>query len=475
MAAEPSNPSYKDERSTEPYNEDKVSSPEMLKRLRKEHRMFQGDWSHLERLVRNLDADKATADLETEKRLDEWNKWADSLQGQKPREFIHLEGAELMGAHLEEAWLQGAHLEGAELNNANLKRAKLWRAQLERAELVRANLEGVDLRLANLKQAKLNNANLERANLWRAQFERANLWRAQLERANLWRAQLEQAKLARASLEGAELSNANLEGANLYHAHLEGANLYHAHLEGAELLEANFEKADLRLVSGLRFDDNSVFRARIEGNAKDPWSVLRRSYTGPWFFVHLLLLIAFFSPYIGKFLYLSGLSQAQKYVINRAELLEGGLIEAENRFNETAYDHAMHAPWLPDVADAACEYRASVIDAWKEDLDRNFKNTGAIWVLLGWTSGYLTIVLGAIVVAYNACRAFLTLRVSSLRDAEERSHVTPGLREYENLYRIHQWARVFLWFAALSTLWSIGRWAIMTEVFVPIKELSNTV
>ena len=38
--------------------------------------------------------------------------------------------------------------------------------------------------------------------------------------------------------------------------------------------------------------------------------------------------------------------------------------------------------------------------------------------------------LGLIVVGYNGLRAVLTLRVSMLRDAEERSFVSPRLAEY---------------------------------------------
>lgn len=47
MTAEAENPSCRDERSTAPYNADKVSTPEMLEHLQKKHPDFKGDWSQL--------------------------------------------------------------------------------------------------------------------------------------------------------------------------------------------------------------------------------------------------------------------------------------------------------------------------------------------------------------------------------------------------------------------------------------------
>lgn len=325
------NPSFKAERSTEPCNEDKVSSAEVLARLRKEHPDFKGDWSHLERLVRQLDEDAAEEGMKAEDRLTVWNQWSNRALFSEPREYVHLEGASLADAHL--------------------------------------------------------------------------------------------------------------EGASLILAHLEGASLEEAHLEGAHIRLANLDLADLTSVNGLRFNENRVHRARIPGNAKDPWSVLRRGYTGPWFFVHLLLLTMFFTPYVAKIFYLSAVSDAHMLIERKAETLADELSEYDTlkRFYDTQ-------------------------TARFEDAHERKR---AVWVLIGWTESWWSFGMAMVIVLYNAMRGFLTLKVSSLRDAEERSEITPRLDEYWRLFQIHRVARVIVHAAVAFVLWNAGSWIWSTWLWVP--------
>lgn len=99
------NPSLKDERSEQPYNEQKARDAfgdafvDMLKA--KQHE-FRGDWWQLAKLVTNLEADKKTPDINPGDRLKDWNTW----RANNNDENIHLEGATLVEAHLEGANLQ---------------------------------------------------------------------------------------------------------------------------------------------------------------------------------------------------------------------------------------------------------------------------------------------------------------------------------------------------------------------------------
>jgi len=406
----------------------------MLERLRAKHPAFKGDWSHLERLVRILEADESRPELKPKERLAEWNDWLQGARGHDA--IVHLEGANLYAAYLEGANLRGAHLEGAYLVAACLVGANLCGAHLEGAYLSDARLEGTDLIGAHL------------------------------EGAHLVRADLEGARLADAHLEGAYAGLACLEGADLCGAHLEGANLGYAYLEGAILNEAVLDQADVRSARALRFDGNSVFRVRIEGDAKDAWSVLRRKYTGPWFFVHLLLLVAFFTPYAAKFLYLSALSRAQDYGVERARGLESQFKDFEHQLAEIAEKHEHTDPWLPRLTQAVSKLRQTASATLQDDLNSRFIHKRAVWVLVGWAEGWWAFVMASIVVMYNLCRGILTLRVSALRDAEERSQVTPMHKEYWPLYRIHRVAK-WLLFAALSvTAANIGYWVWTTRVYV---------
>ena len=170
------------------------------------------------------------------------------------------------------------------------------------------------------------------------------------------------------------------------------------------MYRANLEQADVRAATGLLFDENRVVGMRIEGSAPDPWSVLRRNYTGPWFFIHLMLLGVFFAPYVAKALYLDVTSRSQEWLVEEFETLETR---------------------LPDV---------EVLRDYGEELKRRFRDElvqrPAWWVLLGVHKGVVPLLFALVVIFYNALRAYLTLSVSSLRDAEERSSTTPRLAEY---------------------------------------------
>ncbi len=228
----------------------------------------------------------------------------------------------------------------------------------------------------------------EHNGLIKVHLENAMLFSAHLENAHLWNAHLE---------------NANLERAHLENAHLENAHLERAHLENAKLYKANLDKADVHGATGLVFDHNQVDRLLIRGDAPDPWSVLRREYTGPWFFFHLILLILFLLPYVGKTLFFTWESKA----VERIETL------AENSVEN-----------IPESISPVKDYFQQQLDRWNK-----IPKVSAFWPLLGCPSGW-AISLTIFLIIYNGLRFILTTHVSLLRDAEERSKITPDKKEY---------------------------------------------
>lgn len=321
---------------------------------------FNGDWWLYAMLIRCAAAAKRRDPKgEDKNRLAAWKEVTDGLSAQGVR--VHLECADLTGAALRRVDLSGAHLEGARMANARLQRARLFWTHLDRAKMNRAHLEHAVLYGAHLGHAELLEAHLEHAVLFGANLGHANLREAMLGHANL--------------------REARLEHASLIYAHLEHTSLFWAHLEHAAFKESDLTGANLRFAQGLRFDNCVIRDIHIEGNAGDPWSVLRRSYSGPWFFFHLLFLLAFLAPYIGRAFALSATSDATGLIADR---LPGGEL-----------------PTIP---------------AWR--------------VLVGLHEAWWVFALAIVLFLYNVLRAVLTFQVGMLRDAEERSGRSPGLHEY---------------------------------------------
>lgn len=241
-----------------------------------------------------------------------------------------LEGADLSGANLKFADLTHTRLADANLGGADLLRARFNHADLRRADLHSANLEGAQLNHAELSEAKLIEANLKQAALRESHLAAADLTRADLTDATLPQAIMPNARLndakltgadltgvdlssacltsadlGRATLSGASLGSADLSKANLRRARAKGAdcrdaNLKRAKLTGADLIGARFEGADLRYCVGLRLDGQNIKRARFSRSQREPYCILRRTYTGARQTVILCILAVLVLPYLFK-------------------------------------------------------------------------------------------------------------------------------------------------------------------------------
>lgn len=367
----PDSPARVDDIPSEPFNEEWAREDfgdDFVKELIRGNSIdgrvkFRGDWWVLAMLVRCAELALARdPEANVLNRFIEWVSFKQQLQNHGVH--IHLEHAVLYSARLEHADLRKAHLEYANLEDSRLRNADLFGARLEYTKLNWAHLEHADLGGAHLEDADLSYAHLEDADL-----------------------------------RGASLYQSNLVGARLDRANMQGSRLEHAVLSNVSLTGA-----DVRRATGLRFDSSLIRGLHIEGNAPDPWSVLRRSYSGPWFFIHATFLLAFILPYIGKVLALTAADHARQSM----------------GFVESTLPSFVHVEEIP---------------AWR--------------VLVGLERGWWVPVLGLILLVYNAIRGVLTVRVGMLRDAEERAGISPGLREYMGSQELEE-ESILRWLANLA-------------------------
>ncbi len=68
------------------------------------------------------------------------------------------------------------------------------------------------------------------------------------------------------------------------------------------------------------------------------------------------------------------------------------------------------------------------------------------------------------VLLYNILRAWLTYKVSLLRDAEERSGYSPRWSDYGWLYWLHQPARMLFLMASIAFVFNAWHWLTETVV-----------
>ncbi|MEM8971101.1 MAG: pentapeptide repeat-containing protein [Pseudomonadota bacterium] len=349
------------------------------------------------------------------------------------------------------------NLSDADLSDADLSDADFMPADLSGANLIAADLSGADLSGANLSGANLSGANLSGVDLCRTNLSGANLHRANISDADLMGADLSGANLIAADLSGADLSATELSSANLRAANLSRAILQLANLSGAELKRANLESCDLRGSWGMEVDDNYIHHANFGPNAYDKWSILRRTYTGPNMVINLLFVALFFAPLMLRASGLGALSEIQ------AEALVDSGVIGQSPVETCARTGLMENP-IATGETIACRTRF----VWE--------------IMLGSESPFhpymtwLTIVL----IGYQTLRYWVTVRVSMMRDVEERSGVSPEyfslgdvrrsevtsprrltrnkrflgdyLGSYSFLYRIHQILTVVFWIAATTFL-----------------------
>jgi hypothetical protein len=264
--------------------------------------------------------------------------------------------------------------------------------------------------------------------------------------------------------------SAGTASASSWPSNLTDAKLIGADLRGAKLHRAILDGADLRAAQGVMVDENSVYRTQFNNRAgivwrvffifarfmawvgtklrlgseaelaqmrkrqelEDSWSSLRRTYTGANFFISLLFLASFSMPYVAKAVFFSEVGSAESALIRK-------------------FDAAPPPPQSGQESTPASKTPAA---------DALTRRTYPVWqILLGIDSGnYAWTMLICLLIVYNGLKWFLTTSIAPMRDAEERSHVTPALPEYRVFLSLHRVVSLLYWVSfatAAYTAWTM--------------------
>lgn len=444
---------------------------------------------------------------------DVWNEWRKNHPDAKPDlSNVLLTGAQLSRANLSDANFTNTNLAGASLDDAILINADLSRAVLNGASLTGTNLcsasltgaelTGVDLSGADLSGAKLEESDLSGAKLENADLNGAYLTDANFSNANFAGANLVNALVSAAKLNGANLNGAMLNGADFSGADLTGAHLSHADLTGALLTHANLSDANLRDAKSFRLDDTFVRSTSFDAKSKDPWSVLRRKYTGPMFLFHVIFLMVFLGVYMARAMIWVGVNLAQESL----EIAQGSLeIAQQEIILQTNVAATMNAQALSDLQEdvrklweerdldqdalqavtevIAASITPSGVQPAADETNRLVKTINYItpclqpecqpkqpvWrVLLRLEDGPIASGLAVALIVYNLLRWWLTSSVGLLRDAEERSGYSPRYADYKWPYMAHTFVMWPLFMVAIAALLYNGYLVLFqTTVILP--------
>lgn len=177
---------------------------------------------------------------------------------------------------------------------------------------------------------------------------------------------------------------------------------------------ADLEGANLEHTKGLILDSTPIRNAKFSPRASDPWSQLRRAYTGPRLVFTLLFLVAFFTPYVLKTFVWVSVNRVQEELKQHIEDIRDRVEALESK------EHPAAGPLA-----VALE---AVADRLPQDNDVRWQ-TKSVWKLvLGMDKKWWYWVTAIALLLYNLVRAVLTWFVAPMRDAEERSGVSPAYR-----------------------------------------------
>ncbi len=250
-------------------------------------------------------------------------------------------------------------------------------------------ISGIDLshsllRGANFSGALCRNANFSGSSFQDANFSEANFYNAIFSDVECQHANFSGSDCSWASFSDAKCAWSNFSGAVCVRTNFSGANCNSANFSKTVLEMADFSGAEVLSVDSLPLDSTKIRDTRFSPNASDKWSVLRRAYTGPAMLLNFVFTFLFFAPVIAKALGLWAFGQAQSGIGCSAEAV------------------------IP----------CRTVPVWE--------------ILLGFheplSMAYVMPVLTVVLIIYQLWRFGLTRKISLMRDAEERSGVSPPLK-----------------------------------------------
>lgn len=192
--------------------------------------------------------------------------------------------------------------------------------------------------------------------------------------------------LTRVILEHALASNAHFLHADLSSARASHAIFEYVNFTGSKLTDATFDYTNLWGSTGICLDHTKTLFAHFSAAASDPWSILRRTYTGPRFALNFLLFTLFVAILSAKAFALYGLA-----------LVEGAALIREPLANYCAVENA-------------CE------------------TTSLLAIVSGWDEGPIAFTYVLFSLFHNGLRFVITMIVTGMREEEDRSRVSPRLK-----------------------------------------------
>ncbi len=324
------------------------------------------------------------------------------------------------------------------------ERLRLKDTKLREFDLRDVDLAEIDFANRDLSGADLSGTKLMGSSWTTCQFGLANLKDAQLQGATFGSG----CNFEGATLNGCAVYRASFSASNFHNAKAVGANFDYVDFGNSPLTNMDLTRASLDNASNYLLDRAVVRDTRFSAHATDPWSQLRRTYTGPRFVLNLSLLITFVLSLVAK-------AFAYQILV---------LIEA--------------APGLADGIEAYCRIHTC-----------EYVRIGD--VLLGFHDGAEFFVISSLV--YNLLRFVLTFGVSALREQEERSGRSPAydpppmldnrrrpthwLRHFRQYYRwmhgVHCWLMFPLWIIVMISFFD-ALYGLATEVIQLPNHPSDT-
>jgi uncharacterized protein YjbI with pentapeptide repeats len=291
-------------------------------------------------------------------------------------------------------------LKGLDFTDPVFRSTSLWIKDGQRVSILGIDLSHTLCLNANFSGANCRNANFSDAMCDQANFSDAYCYRTNFSDAFCYKTNFSGANCSWSNFSGAICSLSNFSGANCGRANFTGANCFASNFSATILHRADFSQTEVLAVNPLPLDSTIIRDTQFSPNAYDRWSVLRRAYTGPAMLFNFVFMLLFFAPVIAKALGLWAFGQVQSGLECSAEAV------------------------IPCRTVPVWE----ILFGFHEPLS------------LGNVMPGLTVGL----IIYQFWRFNLTRKVSLMRDAEERSGVSPPLKGrwgYDGLFWF-EWGRL---------------------------------
>lgn len=259
------------------------------------------------------------------------------------------------------------------------------RSPLESLHLRELNLKSFEVTEFAFKNCDFSGADMTGSTFAGVTFENCLFQQTILDRANLvGSCFVNNCVLHLATMKYAEAHDAHFWGVMMTEVDATGANFQNSDFRSTELRDATLNLADLRQTKNLLPDETKMRGALLSKGGEDPWSALRRTYTGPRLLLNMVPVAIFVATLAVKTygLYLVGVLQGIK-------IAEDGLTTYCERINVT------------------CE-------TWT-----------VLEVLAGFHEGIWASAFVIFGIVYNALRFILTMVVSRLREHEDRTGASP--------------------------------------------------